>query len=103
MACGRAVTCSNLTAMPEVADGAGILFDPYSPDEMARAMSDVLLDSELRARMERMGMQRAAQFSWEQAARRTLEVYYHVAGAARIAGRKAQSPAALKEIGRAHV
>ncbi len=64
MACGRAVTCSNLTAMPEVADGAGILFDPRSVDEMARAMADVLRDSELRGRMERMGMQRAAQFSW---------------------------------------
>jgi glycosyltransferase involved in cell wall biosynthesis len=45
-------------------------------------MSDVLLDSELRARLERLGTQRAAQFSWEQAARRTLEVYYDVAGAA---------------------
>ena len=84
MACGRAVTCSNVTAMPEVADGAGILFDPHSPDEMARAMTDVLLDSQLRARMERMGIHRAAQFSWEQAAQRTLEVYYDVAEAGRV-------------------
>ncbi len=84
MACGRAVTCSNLTAMPEVADGAGILFDPRSVDEMARAMADVLRDSELRGRMERMGMQRAAQFSWEQAARETLGVYYDVAEAGRV-------------------
>ena len=28
MACGRAVASSNTTAMPEVADAAGILFDP---------------------------------------------------------------------------
>ena len=28
MACGRAVACSNTSAMPEVADGAGLLFDP---------------------------------------------------------------------------
>jgi glycosyltransferase involved in cell wall biosynthesis len=81
MACGRAVTCSNITAMPEVADGAAILFDPHSTHEMARAMSDVLLDHELQARLERLGIQRAAQFSWEQAARRTLQVYYEVAGA----------------------
>jgi glycosyltransferase involved in cell wall biosynthesis len=84
MGCGRAVTCSNVTAMPEVADGAGILFDPHSVDSMGRAMSDVLLDSELRSRMERMGVQRAAQFSWEQAAQRTLEVYYDVAEAGRV-------------------
>jgi glycosyltransferase involved in cell wall biosynthesis len=81
MACGRAVACSNLTAMPEVADGAGILFDPHSSDEIARAITDVLIDPELRARLERLGTQRAAHFSWEQAARRTLDVYYDVAGA----------------------
>jgi glycosyltransferase involved in cell wall biosynthesis len=81
MACGRAVACSSLTAMPEVADGAGILFDPYSQQEMVRAISDVLLDAELRMRLERLGTQRAAQFSWEQSARRTLDVYYEVAGA----------------------
>jgi len=81
MACGRAVTCSNLTAIPEVADGAAILFDPHSPAEIGRAISDVLLDSELRARLERLGTQRAAQFSWEQSARLTLQAYYDVAGA----------------------
>jgi hypothetical protein len=81
MACGRAVACSNVTAMPEVADGAGILFDPHSTADMARAISDVLLDHELRARLERRGVQRAAQFSWELAARLTLQVYYEVAGA----------------------
>ncbi len=85
MACGRAVACSSVTAMPEVADGAAILFDPHSADEMARAMSDILLDSELKSRLERLGTQRAAQFSWEQAARRTLDVYYDVAGAGHIA------------------
>jgi glycosyltransferase involved in cell wall biosynthesis len=92
MACGRAVACSNVTAMPEVADGAGILFDPHSVDEMARAMTDVLLDAELRNRMERLGVQRAAQFGWEQAARETLAVYYDVAGA----GRRADRGLALK-------
>ena len=39
MACGRAVACSNTTAMPEVANAAGILFDPESTGEMARAIS----------------------------------------------------------------
>jgi glycosyltransferase involved in cell wall biosynthesis len=80
MACGRAVACSNTTAMPEVANAAGILFDPYSVSEMARAMSDVLLDQEMRTRLERLGVQRAAGFSWEKAAARTLNVYARVAG-----------------------
>jgi glycosyltransferase involved in cell wall biosynthesis len=79
MACGRAVTCSNTSAMPEVADGAAILFNPHSKQEMTGAMADLLRDAELRARMERLGQQRAAHFSWEQSARRTLDVYYDVA------------------------
>ncbi len=79
MACGRAVTCSNTSALPEVVDGAAILFDPYSVDEMVRAMADLLRDPELRARMERLGLQRAAHFSWQKSADRTLDVYREVA------------------------
>jgi len=80
MACGRAVACSSATAMPEVANAAGILFDPYSVPEMARAIADVLLDDEMRVRLERLGTHRAASFTWERAAQRTLDVYYDVAG-----------------------
>ncbi len=81
MACGRAVACSNTTAMPEVADSAGLLFDPANTGEIARAMTDILLDPELQARMERLGHQRAASFSWQRSAAQTLNVYYEVAGA----------------------
>jgi len=80
MACGRAVACSRVTAMPEVANAAGILFDPGSKEEIARAMLDVLLNPELRVRLERLGLHRAAGFSWEKSASQTLEVYYDVAG-----------------------
>jgi glycosyltransferase involved in cell wall biosynthesis len=83
MACGRAVACSNAAAMPEVADSAAILFDPHSTAEMARAMIDILADPELRVRLERLGHQRAATFSWQKAAEQTLNVYYEVAGGKR--------------------
>jgi glycosyltransferase involved in cell wall biosynthesis len=85
MACGRAVACSRTSAMPEVADGAGIMFDPNSQSEMVRAMADLLRDAELRARMERLGLQRAARFSWRATAQKTLEVYHEVAERNRIA------------------
>jgi len=83
MACGRAVACSSATAMPEVANAAGILFDPYSVPEMARAIGDVLLDGEMRVRLERLGTNRASSFTWEKAAQRTLDVYHEVAGVAK--------------------
>lgn len=78
MACGRAVVCSDASALPEVVDGAAILFDPYSVDEMVRAIADVILDRELRTRMERLGLQRAAHFSWQETAEKTLEVFREV-------------------------
>lgn len=93
MACGRAVACSNTSAMPEVADAAAILFDPRSTREIARAIADVLLNPELRVRLERLGAQRASLFSWERAAQRTLEVYRRVA--------RGQSP--VEEMARASV
>jgi glycosyltransferase involved in cell wall biosynthesis len=83
MACGRAVACSNTSAMPEVADGAGILFNPHQIEEIARALKDILLDAELRSRMERLGLQRAATFTWKKSARATLDIYTKVAGAGR--------------------
>lgn len=79
MASGRAVACSNTTATVEVADGAAIVFDPTSTAQMVRAMRDVLIDGELRARMERLGVKRAAQFQWRDTAAKTLAVYHEVA------------------------
>ena len=81
MACGRPVACSDGSAVSEVADGAAILFDPHSTTQMTRAMLDLALDSELRARMGRLGLQRSAHFSWRRAAEKTLEVYHQVARA----------------------
>jgi glycosyltransferase involved in cell wall biosynthesis len=83
MACRRAVACSNTTAMPEVADAAALLFDPNSVEEMASAIRDALIDSDLRARLERIGQQHASKFSWQKSAASTLNVYYEVAGASR--------------------
>jgi glycosyltransferase involved in cell wall biosynthesis len=80
MACGRAVICSNASSIPEVANGAALLFDPENSDEMVRALADVLRNSDLRARMERLGVQRAAQFTWQKTAEMTLNVYREVAG-----------------------
>lgn len=79
MACGRAVACSNSSAIPEVADAAALLFDPNSIPQMTRAMLDLLIDPELRARMERLGLANSSRFSWDKAAARTLDAYYRVA------------------------
>jgi glycosyltransferase involved in cell wall biosynthesis len=79
LACGCAVACSSASSLPEVVDGAAILFDPYSQDETVRAVADLLLSHELRLRMEHLGLQRAAHFSWQKTAQKTLTVFAEVA------------------------
>ena len=83
MACGRAVACSNTTAMPEVAGSSALLFDPADAEQMAHAISKILTNDDLRRRLESEGVQHASTFSWERAAAKTLNVYYEVVGATR--------------------
>jgi glycosyltransferase involved in cell wall biosynthesis len=91
MACGRAVACSNSSAVHEVADAAALLFDPYSIREMTQSMIALATDAALRARMERSGIERAARFNWRRTAEQTLAVYYEVARGPRAAASVANS------------
>jgi glycosyltransferase involved in cell wall biosynthesis len=95
MACGRAVACSNTSAMPEVAGGAALLFDPRQTGEINRTLADILLDPQLRRHLEHLGTQRAAAFNWEKSARATLEVYKEVLTVTRVGSKVAQTSAAL--------
>jgi glycosyltransferase involved in cell wall biosynthesis len=72
MACGCPVAASNATSLPEVCGGAAELFDPLSPDAMARAIEAVLADPE--PYVER-GIARARTFSWGSTARAHEDVY----------------------------
>jgi glycosyltransferase involved in cell wall biosynthesis len=92
MACGRAVVCSDSGSLPEVVDRAALLIDPHSVGELTRAMREVLLNSELRTRLERLSLQRAAGFSWSETASRTLDVYYGVAEGRRLSATTAPEP-----------
>ena len=78
MACGRAVACSHSSAMAEVANATALLFNPESRAEIVRSLRDLLIDTGLRQRLERMGIQRASLFTWQNTASKTLEVYYDV-------------------------
>ena len=78
MACGTPVIVSNVSSLPEVVGDAGMLVSPQDVEGMAVAMWRVLNDPRLRDEMRAKGLARAACFSWEKAARQTLEVYQEV-------------------------
>jgi len=79
MACGTPVIATTGGALPEVVGDAGILVPPGSADALAAAIGQLLNDKQAQQRMSEAGTKRVKEkFSWEQAARKTLEVYQEV-------------------------
>jgi glycosyltransferase involved in cell wall biosynthesis len=79
MACGIPVIATTGGALPEVVGNAGILVPPGKADALAVAIKQLLNDEETQRRMSEAGRKRVEEkFNWEQAARKTLEVYQEV-------------------------
>lgn len=76
MACGCPVITSSGGALAEVAGNGAQVFDPRDAEGMAGAVIRLLNDPEQREQCRLSGLARAAEFSWERAARETLAVYY---------------------------
>ncbi len=75
MAWGIPVLCSDRSALPEVTGDAALHFDPTNEDELTFALQTLTKEEGLRRKLAQMGMERAAQFSWETAVDQTWEVY----------------------------
>jgi glycosyltransferase involved in cell wall biosynthesis len=80
MACGTPVLTSDASSLPEVAGDAALCVSPTRVDEIAGGLARLLGDTALRRELARRGLERAARYSWERAARETLAVYRAVAG-----------------------
>jgi glycosyltransferase involved in cell wall biosynthesis len=80
MTCGTPTIVSNVSALPEVVGDAALLIDPHDIDGLTVAMWRVLTDEEQRASLIDKGLKRARMFSWERAAKETLDVYRRVVG-----------------------
>lgn len=74
MQCGCPVACSSLTALPEVAGEAALLFDPREPEVLGEALDRISNDGSLRERLREAGFVQAAKFDWQQTARETRDV-----------------------------
>lgn len=75
MACGCPVVTSGRGACAEVAGDAALLVDPYSVDDLRRAMGSLLADNGLRDRLREQGLRRARSFTWRQSAEGHLRVF----------------------------
>ena len=86
LACGTPVVSSNVSALPEVVGDAALQVPPLDVEALTDAMERLLRDDGLRSDLRERGLARAAQFSWEKAARQTVEVYQRVVGVSKEAG-----------------
>lgn len=82
MACGTPVVCSNAGSLPEVVGEAALLTPPDDVEAWTVAMHRIAWDADLRDGLSDKGIARAATFSWEKAARETLETYRQAVAAA---------------------
>jgi glycosyltransferase involved in cell wall biosynthesis len=75
MGYGAPVASSNATCLPEVYGEAAHYFDPNNPNDMARAINDILTDMALRDTLIKNGYKQIAKYSWERMARQTHQIY----------------------------
>ncbi len=78
MACGCPVITSTAGSLPEVAGAAAQCFDPFDVAGMGKAISELLLSSEVYDRWRVSALSRVKEFSWEKAASQTVSVYHRV-------------------------
>jgi len=83
MACGAPVIAGRVPALREVLGSAARLVDPLNVEALAGSMVELIENDEARRRLASNGPKHAAKFSWEETARRTLNVYRDAVSEAR--------------------
>ncbi|HWQ68126.1 MAG TPA: glycosyltransferase family 1 protein, partial [Methanospirillum sp.] len=75
MACGTPVITSDVSSMPEITGDAAILCNPHDYLEFSNKLLMLINDEGLRSELSKKGVIRAAQYSWEDTAIKTLKIY----------------------------
>lgn len=75
MASSCPVICSNTSSLPEVVGDAALLFNPTDTKILQIHIETVLKNLAIREKLIEKGRNRAAQFSWEKTAEKTLTIF----------------------------
>lgn len=71
---GCPVITSNVSSLPEAGGDAALYVDPENVENIAEKIEKVVSDEKLRESMKKKGFAHIKKFSWEKAAKETLEV-----------------------------
>ena len=80
MSCGAPVAASNTSTGPEILGDREGTFDPYSPQDIARCLSQTVTDEQLLERLRERSRRRVAGYTWASVAERSLQAYESVLG-----------------------
>jgi glycosyltransferase involved in cell wall biosynthesis len=75
MVLGTPVVASRESSLPEIAGDAALLVDPYDTDDIARGITTIVNDTDLRAELSRRGRSQAAKFSIDRYRQRVDALY----------------------------
>lgn len=75
MATGISVITSNISSMPEVLGDAGILVNPYSIEEISKAIEKYDTNEKLRKESVEKGYIQCQKFTWENSAKKLEKIY----------------------------
>jgi glycosyltransferase involved in cell wall biosynthesis len=73
MACGTPVAASNCGALPELAEGCSLLFDPRRPQAIADCLTGLAEDPRLRGELACSGLERSRSYDWGRTAQSIWE------------------------------
>ncbi|MES2142200.1 MAG: FkbM family methyltransferase [Pseudomonadota bacterium] len=74
MACGAPVISSNVSSMPEATGCPEALFDPKTPQTIAKKITEVLTNKDFQNFLKEHGEKHAKKFTWENTAKKALQV-----------------------------
>jgi glycosyltransferase involved in cell wall biosynthesis len=80
LAAGLPTACSAIEPLKQLAGPAALQFNPQDQGAILDAMTRLTSDQDLRQRLAEAGPARAAEFSWRNAAQKTLEALQDAAG-----------------------
>lgn len=75
MSLGAPVITSRVSSLPEIAGTAALFVNPQKYKEIGQAIVKLVSSANLRRRLSEEGKRRAAMFTWDGAARETMQVY----------------------------
>lgn len=72
---GAPVVAADASCLPEVVGNAAILFDPHSTESLVKATAPLLRSEAARRKLQKKGVRRVADFSWQRMVDETHDLY----------------------------